>query len=253
MSLDSDSSRAGRGGIDRALPRLHVVTSDTVISADPFVDRAHLILEAGGSGVALQLRAPGASGRDLYRLAESLAPVARRSGSTLLVSDRIDVARTAGAHGAHLPGHGLGVTDARTVWPEALLGVSVHSAEEAGAALGADYLTAGTLFESGSHPGRPGAGLERLHEVRAAVPDTPLLGIGGVDPERARAVRAAGGFGVAVISAVWGPAATGEGARFPSADEMEERVRTLLEAVGTPPGPTAPGPVPGPDGAPALD
>mgnify|MGYP002032090695 CR=1 FL=1 len=48
-----------------------------------------------------------------------------------------------------------------------ILGRSIHSIESARIALenGADYLIAGTIFESTSHPGRDEAGLEFLQKI----------------------------------------------------------------------------------------
>jgi len=63
---------------------------------------------------------------------------------------------------------------------------------------GADYLVFGPVFETASHPGRPARGLEALAEVAAAVP-IPVLAIGGIDAERARACREAGAAGFAAI------------------------------------------------------
>jgi thiamine monophosphate synthase len=76
----------------------------------------------------------------------------------------------------------------------------VHSPDAAIAAEaeGADYVLFGSVFASGSHPGRPAAGLEALRRVVAAV-RIPVLAIGGVDGERAAACRTAGAAGFAAI------------------------------------------------------
>ena len=66
---------------------------------------------------------------------------------------------------------------------------------------GADFLLAGTLYPSASHPGAGGSGVEWLRRVPAA--GGRLIGIGGVTPERGGEVLGAGAHGVAVISAIW--------------------------------------------------
>lgn len=150
--------------------------------------------------MALHLRGPSTGGLALFRLAERLLPAARDAASLLLVNDRVDVALAVGAHGAHLPGHGLTAVDARRLGGAGLLlGVSVHP----GAAVphDADFLLAGTLFPSASHPGRTGAGTAWLAALAAA--GTPVIGIGGVAPERVAAVMRSGAWGVAAISGVW--------------------------------------------------
>jgi thiamine-phosphate diphosphorylase len=67
----------------------------------------------------------------------------------------------------------------------------------------ADYLLLGTLYETASHPGQPGAGVGLLSEIAASV-QLPIIGIGGINPERAAAVVSAGARGVAVIGAILG-------------------------------------------------
>jgi thiamine monophosphate synthase len=57
-------------------------------------------------------------------------------------------------------------------------------AARAAEAEGADYLVAGTIFESPSHPGQPGAGIDFLRSVCEAV-SIPVIAIGGITPENA--------------------------------------------------------------------
>jgi thiamine-phosphate diphosphorylase len=182
-----------------------VITDDAVLARPQFGSAARAVLAAGGAGVALHLRGPTTPGRFLWRLAVDLAPEAA-AGGWLLVNDRVDVAATSGAHGVQLGRRSLPVADARALLgPEARIGASVHDAAEAADAGAADWLVVGTLFPSASHPGRPAAGVELIARV-AAASRCPLVGIGGVTPERVADVRAAGAAGVAVLSGVWGHA-----------------------------------------------
>ena len=66
---------------------------------------------------------------------------------------------------------------------------------------GADYLVAGSIWETPSHPGRQPAGLGLIEALVSL--GKPVFAIGGVTPERARLVHAAGAWGVAAISAIW--------------------------------------------------
>lgn len=186
-----------------SVPSVHLLTDDRILARDGFDVVLRWLLRSGGSELAVHLRGPGTTGRRLFEIAGSLAPVAAESGATLVVNDRVDVARAAGLAHVQLGQRSLGVGDARTVMGEAgRIGVSVHSADEARAADGADWLLVGTLWETASHPGRPGAGPGRLEEV-GEVCDVPLIGVGGVTPGRVPWVKAAGGRGVAVLAGVW--------------------------------------------------
>jgi thiamine monophosphate synthase len=66
---------------------------------------------------------------------------------------------------------------------------------------GADYLLVGNVYQTSSHPGRPGKGLDLVRD--AAGLGLPVIAIGGLDAVRAAAVREAGAYGVAAISALW--------------------------------------------------
>jgi thiamine-phosphate pyrophosphorylase len=186
------------------VPSVHVVTDDSVLRADGFVDRAAAVLRAGGRHLALHLRGPHSAGRFLFGLAVALRAVAADFGALLLVNDRIDVALAAGAHGVQLGTRGLPLADARRLLgSERLLGASVHSeAEAVSAASAADFLLVGTLYATASHPGRAGAGPSLLRAL--ARHGLPLIGIGGITPDRVPEVRAAGAAGVAVLRSVWG-------------------------------------------------
>ena len=89
----------------------------------------------------------------LYELVVRAAEITRGSKTRLLVNDRVDIARAAGADGVHLTTHLC-----RLRWcgifvvPEFLIGVSTHSLEEARAARagGADFVVFGPVFETES-------------------------------------------------------------------------------------------------------
>jgi thiamine monophosphate synthase len=80
-----------------------------------------------------------------------------------------------------------------------IVGRSVHSADEAAAHAAADYVLFGTVFPGGSKPAdAPRQGLDALAETveRSRV---PVIAIGGITPERARACASVGAAGVAGI------------------------------------------------------
>jgi thiamine-phosphate pyrophosphorylase len=184
------------------VPPLHIVTDDEVVGRTDFVDRARLILEVGGPNLVFHLRAARASGRRMHDLSCVIGS-AIADGAVLLVNDRIDVALAA-ADGAQVGARGVRVRDARRMLgPDRLLGVSVHTAAEAidVAAEGADFVVAGTIWPTPSHPGREGAGPELIREIASS--HIAVVAIGGVTPERAAEAREAGASGIAVIRGVW--------------------------------------------------
>jgi len=152
----------------------------------------------------VQLRERDLPTRELLALAQHLRVLTQRHGAALLINDRIDVVLAAEADGVHLPGESWSVADARALLgPQRLIGVSAHAPREvaAAAAAGADFAVLGPIFETPSKRayGAP-LGTAALAAAHAAA-RLPLFGIGGIDAERAAAVRA-NADGIAVIRAV---------------------------------------------------
>lgn len=186
----------------RPLPRVHAFTDHAILSAPDFGIRAAAIA-AGGAAVALHARDRG--GQDIRLAAGTLRMItlARPPEAAVFVSGRPDIAAATGAHGVQLGARDLAPADARRVLPQGWIGRSVHSLEEARAAVeeGADFLVLGNIYETPSHPGRTALGTGTLRE--AASLGKPVIAIGGVTPERAPELKAAGAYGVAAIRALW--------------------------------------------------
>lgn len=106
--------------------------------------------------------------------------------------------------GTSLPGPAVHLSAADPVPSPrpALLGRSCHDASQVAAADGCDWVTVSPVWETASKPGYgPALGPDGLAALLAAAP--PAYALGGVlGPERARACRAAGAHGVAVMGAV---------------------------------------------------
>jgi thiamine-phosphate diphosphorylase len=184
------------------LPALYAIVDPLDTGCAPAALAAALL---DGGARCLQLRLKGAAARALLDDAAALRALTRAAGALLVVNDRPDVAALVAADGVHLGQDDLPVAAARRVLgPGALIGVSTHSVAEAQAAMaaGADYLGVGPVYATASKPNPPAArGLELVRAVRDAA-DLPLVAIGGIRPETAAAVRAAGADAVALIAAL---------------------------------------------------
>jgi thiamine-phosphate pyrophosphorylase len=186
----------------RPLPRLHAVTDAAVLAKPDFGIRAAAIA-AAGSAVALHARDREAGGAALTRAALRMLALARPPEAAVFVNGRPDIAAAVGAHGVQLGSADLAPQDARACFTSGWVGRSVHSAEEAAAAItdGADFLIVGNVYSTPSHPDRAGTGLGLLREVVAM--GRPVIAIGGIDVARAVEVRDAGAYGAAAIRALW--------------------------------------------------
>ncbi|MFB6113951.1 MAG: thiamine phosphate synthase [Halodesulfurarchaeum sp.] len=178
---------------------------------------------AGGIDV-VQVREKPESTRRRLEIAREVRKITAEAGIPMIVDDRVDIARAAGADGVHLGDTDLPVPVARDqLGEDAIIGRSVSTVEEAkeAAAAGADYLGVGAIFSTQSkdvEEEKRDLGLEVVRAIDEAV-DVPFVGIGGVGPDNAADVVQAGADGVAVISAIT------------EADDPEEATRALGEAV----------------------
>ena len=156
----------------------------------------------------------------------TLAERACRAGGIFIVNDRADVVRAAGAHGVHVGQEDLPVELCREVLgPEGLVGYSTHDLVQLAEAdrSSANYLAFGPIFLTRSkEKPDPVVGLEGLAAARQAT-RKPLVAIGGITLETARAVLEAGADSLAVISDLL------------SAPDLAVRARDFLRVVGEAP------------------
>lgn len=192
-----------------AVPVVHAVTGAELLVEPGFPARAAAVMRALGPRGAVHLRDGGVlPARRLLELAVRLADAQAATGCWLVVNDRVDVAVAGGARAVQLTSRSMEPGDARcaaAARPTLAVGASVHAVDEAraGADAGADWVVAGHVYATGSHPGAPGRGIALVRDVATAV-RVPVIAIGGVTPARVRLLRAAGAHGVAVIRGVWG-------------------------------------------------
>jgi thiamine-phosphate pyrophosphorylase len=162
-----------------------------------------------GGVTCVQLREKEAPVREFIELGRALKELLQPLGVPLLINDRADVAAAVGADGLHVGQSDLPADAARArLGPGAVIGLSITRVEEARAVnvRYADYLGVGPIFPSPTKAdAAPPLGLAGLAAVRA-LSTLPLVAIGGVSEENAAAAFAAGGDGIAVVSAIMGAA-----------------------------------------------
>jgi thiamine-phosphate pyrophosphorylase len=185
------------------LPRLYAIIERSQLGGRPAPEIAESLLSAGVQ--LIQYRDKQGTSREIYEACSAIAERARSHHAIFIVNDRADIARAAGASGVHLGQDDLPVKLARRVLaPKQIIGVSTHNAKQVIEAdrSTADYIAFGPIFETASKE-RPDAlvGLEGLKEVRRLT-KKPLVAIGGITLENARAVIEAGADSVAVIRAL---------------------------------------------------
>lgn len=122
----------------------------------------------------------------------------------ITINSRITLAAENKLH-FHTGMHGPSLFEAKLVLgSDAPIGVSVHDGKELAVAVNnkAQYVIFSPIFETSTHPGVPGVGLEVLRKVCFHSKQMPVLAMGGITPENAAACQSVGAYGVAVNSSI---------------------------------------------------
>ena len=186
------------------IPRLQVITDEVLQTRYTHLQLAQLAIAGGADAVQYREKRPLTT-RELMHTATDMLASCRSASTCLIVDDRVDVARSAGAEAVHLGRHDLDAATARAILgPDAIIGGTANSYNEARAvwASGVDYIGVGPIYgtQSKANPA-PVMGLDVLARICADSP-LPVVAIGNVTAERIPEVIAAGAYGVAVLSAV---------------------------------------------------
>jgi thiamine-phosphate pyrophosphorylase len=186
--------------LDPATLRLVAITDSLRDGIEGLVARAAAAVDGGAT--MLQLRLKDETPRTLVGVARAL----RRAlpNVALLLNDRADVALAADADGVHVGSDDISAASLRRVVPARfIIGASVGTVDEVARASGADYVGIGPVYAAGGAADASVAiGVTRFAEL-ARLCGVPAVAIGGISPENAASVIAAGAAGVAVISALF--------------------------------------------------
>ena len=184
--------------------KLYLISPQDVDGAFP--DRLRAALEPGVAA-AFQLRVKDVGEHELARLAEPLQRLCADADVAFIVNDSMALAKRLGADGVHLGQSDGDVREARALLgPQAQIGKTCHDnrhfAMEAGEA-GADYVAFGAFYPTTTKPShyRPPPAIlswwSSLFEI-------PCIAIGGITPDNAKPLVAAGADFIAVCQAIWG-------------------------------------------------
>ena len=223
---DADVLRLDPGFADRfdrqrrPACQLYLISPPAIDEA--FVDRLAGALDAGPVG-AFQLRLKGQNDHEIARLGEPLRRLCADRDVSFIVNDNIGLAKRLGADGVHLGQEDGDPREARALLgPEAQIGVTCHDsrhlAMEAGEA-GADYVAFGSFYPTTTKMVR--------HQPEPSILgwwttlfELPCVAIGGITPDNAAPLIAAGADFLAVCGAVW-------------TDDPASAVRRFADVLGT--------------------
>jgi len=188
------------------LPRLYVICDAEVCERAGWTMPDYAAACLDGGATLLQLRAKRASSGWLLQQTDAIVRRAEACQASVIVNDRADVARLAGAAGVHIGQDDLTPAAVRAVvGAAAVVGLSTHTPAQIARALTEpiSYLAIGPAFGTATKDtGYEAVGLPAIaHAARQAAPRRlPLVAIGGITLERAPAVIDAGADSLAIIA-----------------------------------------------------
>jgi thiamine-phosphate pyrophosphorylase len=152
----------------------------------------------------VQLRLKNVGEREVRRQIAASIEIAREHACQLIVNDYWVEAIDIGADYIHLGQEDLAAADLPAIKKAGLkLGISTHDSGELEVAMAADpdYIALGPIYETKLKAMKwDPQGLDKVAEWKSRIGMIPLVAIGGLTPERADGVIAAGANSLAVIT-----------------------------------------------------
>lgn len=200
---------------DKKAMLLYAVTDRAWVGKQSLYEQVESALKGGVTCV--QLREKELDDEAFLQEAVELSALCKRYGVPFFVNDNVEIAVRCGADGIHVGQEDMEAARVRQrVGPDMMIGVSVHSVEEAREAVknGADCLGVGAMFSTDTKTDVDVLPTETLRDICAAV-DLPVVAIGGIGKTNLSRLSGTGVDGVALVSAIFG------------ADDIEGECRLL--------------------------
>ncbi len=200
---------------DKRYMLLYAVTDRAWTGEQTLYEQVEAALKGGVTCV--QLREKEMDETAFLQEAKDICALCHRYGVPFIVNDNVDVAIACQADGIHVGQEDMAAGEVRRrVGDAMLLGVSVHTVEEARRAVrnGADYLGLGAVFPTSTKTDVDQMTNETLRAICDAV-DVPVVAIGGINRGNLLKLSGSGVDGVALVSAIF------------SAEDIEDPCRKL--------------------------
>ena len=191
----------------REMFSLYAVTDSSWLKSGETLEEAAEKALRGGVTI-LQYREKEGDTDQRLDTARKLKTLCSRYGVPFIINDDVDLVLAVDADGIHVGQNDMEPGMVRTqVGPEKIIGVSVHTAEQALSAQqqGADYLGVGAVFPTGTKKDAEGVSHETLQKICETV-KLPVVAIGGITKDNIKLLSGCGTVGVAVVSAIFGQA-----------------------------------------------
>ena len=172
-----------------------------------------------GGATCVQLREKELDEAAFLQEALEMKALCEKYHVPFFVNDNVEIAVKCKADGIHVGQSDMATAKVRqAVGEDMMIGVSVHSVEEALEAVrnGADCLGVGAMFSTSTKANADVLTKEVLKEICDAV-DIPVVAIGGISKNNMADLKGTGVDGVALVSAIF------------AAEDIEEECRILRQ------------------------
>lgn len=200
---------------DKKAMLLYAVTDRAWVGRQSLYEQVESALKGGATCV--QLREKELDDEAFLKEAMELSALCRQYGVPFFINDNVEIAIQCHADGIHVGQEDMAAAQVRQrVGDDMIIGVSVHSVEEAVKAVrdGADCLGVGAMFSTSTKTDAEVLHKNTLRDICAAV-DIPVVAIGGINKTNILQLAGTGVDGVALVSAIFG------------ADDIESECRLL--------------------------
>ena len=200
---------------DKKTMLLYAVTDRAWVGKQSLYEQVESALKGGVTCV--QLREKELAEEDFLKEALEISALCKEYGVPFFINDNVEIAIKCQADGIHVGQEDMEASKVRKqVGEDMMIGVSVHSVEEALEAVkkGADCLGVGAIFSTSTKKDVDLLPKESLKDICQAV-NVPVVAIGGIGKSNIIDLSGTGVDGVALVSAIF------------SADDIEEECRKL--------------------------
>lgn len=198
---------------------VYLITDEGKLQGRDFYAVVEKALQGGVTMV--QLREKKGTSREFYEKAKRLRILTMQYQVPLIINDRVDIALAVSADGVHIGQKDIPAQEVRKITGNSMIiGVTANTIELArqAEADGADYLGTGAVFSTSTKQDAKPLTIERLKEITTSV-HIPIVAIGGITIENAKALEGSGVAGMAVSSGIMGEK---------NPDEAAEKLKKII-------------------------